>query len=72
MGNLTNVVYPSGTTSVKLQYDPLNRVTNLTDAVGTTLFGYASGGLLASEDGPCPLRGRLSPTRRQATDLRTK
>jgi YD repeat-containing protein len=33
-------------------YDALNRLTNMTDAVGTTTFTYTPSGQLASENGP--------------------
>jgi RHS repeat-associated protein len=52
VGNLTNVVYPVGTTSVKLRYDALNRVTNMVDGIGTTVYTYADGGELFTENGP--------------------
>ena len=38
-------------TVIRLAYDKLNRLTNMVDAVGTTVYGYASQ-LLTSEDGP--------------------
>src|SRR5260221_522611 len=38
--------------SVSLQYDPLNRVTNMVDAAGTTVYAYTSAGRLFTEDGP--------------------
>jgi YD repeat-containing protein len=37
---------------VKFQYDPLNRVTNMVDAAGTTKYAYTAGGFLWTEDGP--------------------
>ena len=39
---------------MKLQYDPLNRVTNMVDSAGTTAYGYAAGGQLWTEDPPAP------------------
>src|SRR6266700_5107248 len=51
VGNLTNIDYPAST-DVKFQYDPLNRVTNMVDASGTTKYAYAAGGQLWTEDGP--------------------
>jgi RHS repeat-associated protein len=51
-GNLTNIAYPSGTASVTLSYDPLNRVTNMVDGVGTTAYTYDAAGQLLTEDGP--------------------
>src|SRR6266699_2289269 len=50
VGNLTNVVYPL-TTNIVLRYDALNRLTNMLDTVGTTVYGYANQ-FLTSEDGP--------------------
>jgi RHS repeat-associated protein len=56
VGNLTVIDYssagPPGTPSVTNSYDPLNRITNMLDGVGTTTYTYTIGGLLASEDGP--------------------
>jgi len=34
-----------------MKYDPLSRLTNMVDAVGTTVYGYANQ-FLASEGGP--------------------
>ena len=51
VGNLTRVNYPASA-DVTFGYDALNRVTNMVDAVGTTLYGYAVGGQLWTEDGP--------------------
>ena len=34
------------------QFDALNRVTNMFDATGTTVYTYTSGGFLYTEDGP--------------------
>ncbi len=51
MGNLTSVDY-SYSPDVTLQYDALDRRTNMVDTTGTTKFAYYAGGLLASEDGP--------------------
>ncbi|MGA9779657.1 MAG: bifunctional DNA primase/polymerase, partial [Verrucomicrobiia bacterium] len=53
--NLTNVDYSGGTVStpsVYLAYDVLNRLTNMVDAVGTTVYSYDSVGQLLSEAGP--------------------
>jgi len=56
-GNVTHVQY-SGSPSLQFAYDPLNRPTNMVDAVGTTAFTYknfgAFKGTLAGEDGPWP------------------
>ncbi len=35
-----------------LTYDPLNRVTNMVDGVGTTKYTYTATGQLRTEDGP--------------------
>jgi RHS repeat-associated protein len=51
-GNLTLVNYPSGTTDISLVYDANNRVTSMTDAVGTTTHTYTAWGALLTEDGP--------------------
>jgi len=51
VGNLTFINYPS-TPDVTFFYDPLNRLTNIVDGVGTTAFGYTSGNQLLLEDGP--------------------
>ena len=50
VGNLKSIIYPQLT--INYGYDPLNRLTNMVDAVGTTTFGYTAAGLLASENGP--------------------
>ena len=50
LGNLTNIVYPLS--AIGYSYDGLNRVTNMLDQVGTTIFSYTSAGQLQSEDGP--------------------
>src|ERR1044071_706424 len=50
-GNLTLVNYPAST-DITLQYDALDRLTNMVDAAGTTKFAYYAGGLLWTEDGP--------------------
>jgi RHS repeat-associated protein len=51
VGNLTSVNYPSST-DVTLQYDWLNRLTNMVDAAGTTKYTYTAGNQLLTEDGP--------------------
>lgn len=51
VGNLTNVDYATSA-DILLQYDALNRPTNMVDAVGTTKYGYNTVGQLLSEDGP--------------------
>ncbi len=51
VGNLILIDY-SYSPDVTLQYDALNRLTNLVDAVGTTKFTYTAVGQLLTEDGP--------------------
>jgi RHS repeat-associated protein len=51
VGNLTFVNYPASP-DVTLTYDPLNRCTNMVDAVGTTRYTFTTGGQLWTEDGP--------------------
>ncbi len=51
VGNLTKINYPASP-DVTLAYDPLNRVTNMVDAAGTTKYTYTVGGQLYTEDGP--------------------
>ena len=51
VGNVTNIAYPNDG-SVSYAYDPLNRLINMLDAVGTTVYTYASGGERFTEDGP--------------------
>ncbi len=53
VGNLTDIDYHSSP-SVGLQYDSLNRLRIMVDAVGTTEYSYQPGGLLLSEDNPFP------------------
>ncbi len=50
-GNLLNVAYPTSP-SISFAYDAMNRMTNMTDAVGTSTFTYTAAGQLQSEDGP--------------------
>ena len=53
IGNLTSVAYLSGNTSnIFYNYDLLNRLTNMTDGVGSTFFTWTDGNQLAAEDGP--------------------
>jgi RHS repeat-associated protein len=51
IGNLTNIVYASSP-AISLQYDTLNRLTNMLDGTGTTSYGYDAAGQVLSEDGP--------------------
>jgi YD repeat-containing protein len=51
VGNLLTIHYPLSPT-INFSYDPLNRLTNMVDAVGTTHYAYDSVGQLLSEDGP--------------------
>jgi len=51
VGNLTQINYPASP-DVTLAYDPLNRVTNMVDAAGTTKYTYTVGGKFYTEDGP--------------------
>lgn len=51
VGNLTFINYPSSS-DVALQYDKLNRLTNMVDSIGTTKYTYTAGNQLLTEDGP--------------------
>jgi RHS repeat-associated protein len=51
VGNLTLVNYPSSP-DITLQYDWLDRLTNMVDASGTNQYNYTVGGELWTEDGP--------------------
>ena len=51
VGNLTGVTYQASH-ALAFAYDALNRLTNMADAVGTTIFSYTPAGQLASENGP--------------------
>ncbi len=50
--NLLTVDYPAGTTDISYTYDPLDRLSQMVDAVGTTIYTYHGSGNLLSEDGP--------------------
>ena len=50
VGNLKSIIYPSSTNSYA--YDALNRMINMVDSVGTTVFSYTSAGQLLTENGP--------------------
>ena len=49
-GNCLAIHYPQST--ITFGYGPLNRQTNMVDAVGTTKFTYNTAGQLETEDGP--------------------
>jgi RHS repeat-associated protein len=51
VGGLTNVIY-GVSPGITLKYDVRQRLTNMTDAVGTTIYRYNTSGELISEDGP--------------------
>jgi RHS repeat-associated protein len=51
VGNLTGIVYPVSS-NIAFSYDPLNRLTDMFDAVGATHYAYDNVGQLLSEDGP--------------------
>jgi RHS repeat-associated protein len=51
VGNVTNIDNPVST-DISFAYDSLNRLTNMIDAVGTTVFTYSGSGQLLNEDGP--------------------
>lgn len=51
VANLTHIDHPSSP-DVVFQYDWLDRLTNMVDAIGTTKYTYTPGGQLWTEDGP--------------------
>ncbi len=51
VGNLLTITYPISH-GLTFQYDGLNRLTNMVDAVGTTVYSYTAGNQLLTEDGP--------------------
>jgi len=51
VANSTAVTYPVSP-SITYQYDALDRLTNVLDAIGPTVYGYTAASLLQSEDGP--------------------
>ena len=51
VNNLTRVA-PTGLTAVNFTYDTLNRRAQMTDGIGTTVFGYNLASQLTSVDGP--------------------
>src|SRR5262249_32046781 len=50
--NMTNIAYPTTTSPVYFKFDPMNRVTNMVDGMGTTTYSYDGTGQLLTEDGP--------------------
>jgi RHS repeat-associated protein len=50
-GNLITINY-AVSHGISLAYDALNRLTNMIDATGTTMYGYDAVGQLLIEDGP--------------------
>ncbi len=52
-GNLTNINYPASH-PLSFSYDAMNRMISMSDAIGTTAYGYTPAGQLASETGPWP------------------
>ena len=50
-GNLTGVNY-SNSVDLAFIYDPVNRLTNMLDGVGTTRYAYDGVGQITSDDGP--------------------
>ena len=52
VGNLTSITYVSS--AINYIYDDVNRLTRMTDRIGTTDFGYTTAGRLQSETGPWP------------------
>jgi RHS repeat-associated protein len=53
VGNLKSIVYPVSP-AIHLSYDVLNRLTNMADAVGTTVYNYDRASQLKSEGGLWP------------------
>jgi RHS repeat-associated protein len=51
VGNNTAITYPVSP-SISLQYDLLNRLTNMVDSAGTTRYTYTTASQLQTEDGP--------------------
>jgi YD repeat-containing protein len=51
VGNLTSVTYPVSP-ALSFSYNPMNRLTNMTDGIGTSSFTYTQTGQLQSETGP--------------------
>lgn len=52
VGNLTGVTYPTGTANLSFGYDARNLLTSMTDALGTSSFGYTTTGQLDYEQAP--------------------
>ena len=66
MGNLTNVDYTGGSnsmTQIAFAYNGLNRLTNMTDTIGTTAFGAIQARLMRNTKNS----GRILPCEAPAT-----
>ena len=59
VGNLTTINYPASP-DVTLQYDGLNRLTNMVDGAGTTKYSYNAAGQLLTEDGDQHVRQSIA------------
>lgn len=51
VGNLTNIDYPNSP-DISFVYDPIGRLKQMKDAVGTSTYLYGSNGRLQTENGP--------------------
>lgn len=51
VGNVLAITHPLSP-SISYKYDALNRLTNMTDALGVTVFSYTAAGQLQGETGP--------------------
>ena len=52
VGNLLKIKRGYNSSDIVYSYDALNRLTSMTDDIGTTQFGYTADGFLTSETGP--------------------